>query len=160
VRGGFTLIEILVVVVILAIAAGLVVTASAPDEAGTLRREAQRIGGVLEHAAAIAQVRAQTLGVDAAGAELRFWQRVDGTDDWVPVADDDVLASRALPPPLTLAGATYGGRTLAPRTLVPLRASGRNEPSSYVLRGQAWQATIALDPLNRVSIGPPVAFAP
>ena len=156
---GFTLIEILVVVAILAIAAGLVVAAAAPDEAGTLRREAQRVGGALEHAAAIAQVRAETLGVDAAGSELRFWRRTD-TDTWAPVGDDDVLAPRTLPAPLAIVAATYGGRALPEHTVVPLRVSGRNEPSSYVLRGNTWQSTIALDPLNRVVIGAPVALAP
>jgi prepilin-type N-terminal cleavage/methylation domain-containing protein len=157
---GFTLIEILVVVAILAIAAGLVVTAAVPDEAGVLRRESQRIGGALEHAAAAASVRAETLGVDAAGPELRFWRRTEGTDPWAPVTDDEVLAARTLPAPLTLLGATFGGRPLPPRTIAPLRASGRNEPSSYVLRGLTWQTTIALDPLNRVTIGAPVPATP
>jgi type II secretion system protein H len=157
---GFTLVEILVVVAILAIAAGLVVASAVPDEAGVLRRESQRIGGALEHAAAAASVRAETLGVDAGGAELRFWRRADGGQAWAPVTDDDVLAPRTLPSSLSLDAATFGGRALAPRTIVPLRASGRNEPSSYVLRGRTWQSTIALDPLNRVSIGAPVALAP
>jgi len=147
-------------VAILAIAAGLVVVAAVPDEAGVLRRESQRIGGALEHAAAAASVRAETLGVDAGGAELRFWRRADGNNAWSPVTDDDVLGARTLPSPLTLTVATFGGRALAPRTIVPLRASGRNEPSSYVLRGRTWQSTLALDPLNRVSIGEPVALAP
>ena len=160
VPAGFTLIEILVVVAILAIAAGLVVVAAVPDEAGVLRRESQRIGGALEHAAAAAAVRAETLGVDAAGPELRFWRRAEGTDAWVPVTDDDVLAARTLPAPLALQGATFGGRPLAPRAIAPLRASGRNEPSTYVLRGRTWQSTIALDPLNRVTIGAPVAVTP
>ena len=157
---GFTLIEILVVVAILAIAAGLVVTAAVPDEAGVLRRESQRVGGALEHAAAAAAVRAETLGVDAAGPDLRFWRREEGTGAWAPVTDDDVLAARTLPSSLTLLGATFGGRPLPPRVIAPLRASGRNEPSSYVLRGRTWQSTIALDPLNRVTIGPPVAVTP
>jgi general secretion pathway protein H len=157
---GFTLVEILVVVAILAIAAGLVVAAAVPDEAGVLRRESHRIGGALEHAAAAASVRAETLGVDAGGAELRFWRRADGTQAWVLLTDDDVLAPRALPASLTIDAATFGGRALAPRTIVPLRASGRNEPSSYVLRGRTWQSTLALDPLNRVSIGDPVALVP
>ena len=148
------------VVAILAIAVGLVVASALPDEAGVLRRESHRIGGALEHAAAAASVRAETLGVDATGPELRFWRRAAGTDAWTPVTDDDVLATRTLPAPLTLAGATFGGRPLPPRAIAPLRASGRNEPSSYVLRGHTWQSTIALDPLNRVTIGAPVALVP
>ncbi len=157
---GFTLVEILVVVVIGAIAAGIAVAALRSDEPGALRREAQRFGGALEHAAARAQVRAETVGVEAAGEQVRFWTRAGGAAAWSPVTDDDVLAARTLPPPITLAGATYGGRALPPSAIVPLRASGRNEPSSYRLAGAAWRTTIALDPLNRVTLGAIEPLAP
>jgi len=64
---GFTLLEILVVLVILSIAAGLAVVALGSDTRASLRREAQRFGGALEYAASRAQMRNETLGVDAAG---------------------------------------------------------------------------------------------
>ena len=45
---GFTLVEILVVIVILGIAAGLAVVAIAPDERELSAREARRFAGALE----------------------------------------------------------------------------------------------------------------
>ena len=65
---GFTLVEVLVVVVIIGLVAGLVVLGIGSDERQTTEREAKRLAGALEHAAAAAQWRAETLGVSADGA--------------------------------------------------------------------------------------------
>jgi len=150
---GFTLVEILVVVVILAIGTGMAVMALAPDPAAAARREAVRAAGALEYAAARAQSRAETLGIDAAGSALRFWRRNDDADTWTLVTGDDVLAARSLPTPLAIVPLTYAGRALAPHTLVPLHASGRNEPATFAVLAPAARIEIGLDPLNRVSIG-------
>jgi general secretion pathway protein H len=151
---GFTLLEILVVLVILAIGAGIVVVALAPDPQAAARREAQRFAGALEYAAARAQWRAETLGVDAAGNQIRFFRRDPATDEWRLVTDDDMLAARMLPDPVEAVPQAYAGRPLAPHTLVPLRASGRNEPSSFAIDAADTTLVVALDPLNRVTIAP------
>jgi type II secretion system protein H len=150
---GFTLVEILVVIVILALAAGAAVSALGPDDARAARREARRAAAAIEYAAERAVRRAETLGVDAAGSELRFWRRADGDDDtWTLVTGDDLLAAHALPAPVTIVPVAYGGRTLAAHTLVPLRASGRNEPARFAVRAPDLTLVVALDPLNRTSI--------
>ena len=71
---GFTLIEILVVIVVLGIAAVAASIAYSGDDAGVATREARRFAGAIEHAATRAQVRAETLGVSAEGAGWRFWR--------------------------------------------------------------------------------------
>jgi general secretion pathway protein H len=157
---GFTLVEILVVIVILAIAAGMAVTALAPDDARTARREATHAAAALEYAAARAQLRAETLGVDAAGSELRFWRRNDDGKTWTLVTGDEVLAAHRVPAPLAIVPQTYAGHALAPHTLVPLRPSGRNEPATFAVVGPGVRVGIALDPLNRVSVGALQAVAP
>jgi general secretion pathway protein H len=153
---GFTLIEILVVLLILAIAAGAAIATVGPDERGTVRREAQRFGGALEYAAQRAQVRNETLGVNAAGGALRFWRRNADGATWTLVRDDDVLAARALPEQVRAGAVSYAGRRLAVGTIVPLRPSGRNEPSTFTLVAGATEVFVALDPLNRVTISAPV----
>ena len=40
----------------------------------------------------------------------------------------------------------------APDAIVPLRASGHNEPFAFVLRGKGARIVLSADPLNRVSM--------
>ena len=146
---GFTLVEILVVIVILGIAAGLAVVAIAPDERELSAREARRFAGALEYAAKRAQWRNEMLGVSAARRVVRYWRRDVVNDRWQVVDDDDVLRTRALPEPLDAMAVAYAGRALASDAIVPLRASGRNEPFAFALSTPAWRTIVALDPLNR-----------
>ena len=95
-RSGFTLVEVLIVVVVIAIASGLVIVNLGGDDRRSAEREAGRLAGALVHAAALAQWKGETLGVSADGTGYRFWRR--GVDNrWTPVQDDEVLAPRALP---------------------------------------------------------------
>jgi general secretion pathway protein H len=156
---GFTLVEILVVLVILAIAGGLAVVVLDRDERGTAAREAKRFAGALEYAAARAQSRNETLGVTADRA-IRFWRREPNGDRWLPLDDDDTLAAHPLPEPFSAAPFTYAGQRIGGNAIVPLRASGRNEPFAFALMSPAWRVMLAADPLNRVTIAGPVAIAP
>lgn len=157
---GFTLVEILVVIVILGIAAGLAVVAIAPDERELSAREARRFAGALEYAAKRAQWRNEMLGVSAARRVVRYWRRDVVNDRWQVVDDDDVLRTRALPEPLDAMAVAYAGRALASDAIVPLRASGRNEPFAFALSTPAWRTIVALDPLNRASIAGPSTASP
>ena len=157
---GFTLVEILVVIVILGIAAGLAVVAIAPDERELSAREARRFAGALEYAAKRAQWRNEMLGVSAARRVVRYWRRDVVNDRWQVVDDDDVLRTRALPEPLDAMAVAYAGRALASDAIVPLRASGRNEPFAFALSTPAWRTIVALDPLHRASIAGPNTASP
>jgi len=156
---GFTLVEILVVMLIVGVAGGLVVLSLDRDERGTTAREAKRFAGALEHAAARAQARHETLGVSADRA-LRFWRRVPDSDRWQPVDDDDVLATRVFPEPLAAAAYTYAGQRAAADAIVPFRPTGHNEPFAFVLATPEWRAMLLSDPLNRVTIDGPEPVTP
>lgn len=148
---GFTLIELLVVLVVLGIAAGLIAVNLGGDDRRTAQREADRLAGALEHAAALAQWRSETLGVSAEGRGYRFWRR--GADDrWTALAGDDVLAPRALPANLTVTPSTYAGTPIPADAILPFRASGRNEPYALLLASPAGSIVVAGDPLNRVQV--------
>jgi general secretion pathway protein H len=149
---GFTLVEILVVVVIIALTAGLAVVAYDGNPRGVATREATRLAGALEHAAQSAQVRAETLGVSADGGRWRFWRRAGEAGGWLPLTDDDVLAPHALPAGLLVHPLTYAGAPLAADAIVPLHASGHNEPYAFVLTARDTRIVLAADPLNRVAL--------
>jgi prepilin-type N-terminal cleavage/methylation domain-containing protein len=71
-RDGFTLIELLVVLVVVGIAASLVAANIGNDDRRDIQREAKRLAGALEHAAALAQWSSETLGVSAEGRCVSF----------------------------------------------------------------------------------------
>jgi hypothetical protein len=68
----------------------------------------------------------------------------------VPLSDDDVLAARSLPDGVTVAATRYAGQIVAPDSILPFAASGRNEPYSMEIASADWRALIVADPLNRV----------
>jgi len=155
---GFTLVELLVVLVIVALAGGLAIVTLDRDERRLAAREAKRFAGALEFAAARAQARNETLGVSA-DSTVRFWRREPSGDRWVPL-DDDVLAPHALPEPLIAAPLMYAGQRIPADAIVPFRASGRNEPFAFRLMSSSWLVVLAADPLNRVSIEGPTPNPP
>ena len=157
---GFTLVEMLVVVVVLGIVSGLGVALVAPGERDVQSREARRFAGALEYAAARAQWQNERLGVSAGHGAVRYWQRDAAGERWLPLAGDDVLAVQVLPPPLDAAAVAYGGRAVPPDAIVPLRASGRNEPLAFALATPRFRTEVVLDPLNRAAITGPVALEP
>jgi type II secretion system protein H len=147
---GFTLVELLLVLIVLALGAGLVFANIGNDARGLAEREAKRLAGALEHAAALAQWQNQTLGVSAEGDAYRFWRR-DANDRWTLITGDDVLATRTLPSGLAVTPATYAGAPVARDAILPFRASGRNEPYSLVLGSPQWTIVVRGDPLNRIA---------
>jgi general secretion pathway protein H len=151
---GFTLIEVLVVLAIVAIAAAVATVAFDGGDRERAMREARRFAGALEHAAARAQVRAETLGVSADGSAWRFWRR-DDSGGWQPIGDDDVLGARTLPDPLRLSATSYSGRPIEGSVILPLRPTGRNEPFTFELASREGALVLAADPLNRISVTRP-----
>jgi type II secretion system protein H len=150
-RSGFTLVEVLIVVVVIAIASGFVIVNFGGDDRRSAEREGTRLAGALEHAAALAQWKGETLGVSADGTGYRFWRR--GADNrWTPVQDDEVLAPRTLPTQLAVSPASYAGAPVAVDAILPFRPSGRNEPYAFLLASPTWSLVVAGDPLNRVQV--------
>jgi len=155
---GFTLAEILVVLIVIALAAGLAYAQLESDPRHALEREARRFAGAIEHAALAAQWTNQTLGVSTHGGSYRFWRRdIAGADGprWVTLSDDDVLAPHTLPQPLVATTQLYAGAPVPGDAVLPLVPSGRNEPYVIAVVSPQWQILLTSDPLNRVSIAGP-----
>jgi type II secretion system protein H len=150
---GFTLIEVLVVVAIIAIAVGVAVLAFDGSDRDRATREARRFAGALEHAAARAQARSETLGASATESAWRFWRRDAESGRWQPFADDDgILAAHALPSSMRVASTSYSGREVAADTIVPFRPTGRNEPFTFEINARDTRLVLAADPLNRIAV--------
>ncbi len=90
---GFTLLELLVVMVIAGITLGLVSFNAMPSERQVLQNEAQRVALLLQLARDEAIVRNRPVAVDIDGYGYRFWIR-DDNKTWVPFTGDDMLRER------------------------------------------------------------------
>jgi type II secretion system protein H len=153
---GFTLIEVLVVLIVIGLASALAYARFDGDPRGELEREARRLGAAIEHAALLAQWQNETLGVSAVGQSYRFWRRdPNNRDEWSALSGDDVLTARALPSAVAAAVLSYAAQPVAADAIVPLRASGRNEPFVIELVSAEWQIFLSSDPINRITVSAP-----
>jgi hypothetical protein len=68
---------------------------------------------------------------------------------------DDVLLPHVLPAPLSVAAREYAGSAVPADAILPLRASGRNEPYIIQIVSPEWFTLLAADPLNRIVLTGP-----
>lgn len=89
-RYGFTLLEMMVVVVIIGIVSGLVVVNAQPSPRNLLEHQAQRLILLLQDAHQEARLRAQPIAWEATPQSYRFLVR-DG-EGWQPMRDEILRA--------------------------------------------------------------------
>ena len=102
-RRGFTLIEMLVVLMIMGLFVGLVSAITRPDDRAVLRLEADRLTQLLDFAAAEAQLSGRSIAWTADASSYRFW-RSDDDANWSEIRDSELLRVRSLPQGIALAG--------------------------------------------------------
>ncbi|MDH3438691.1 MAG: GspH/FimT family pseudopilin [Betaproteobacteria bacterium] len=100
---GFTLIEMLVVLMIIGLFAGLVSTITQPDERAVLRLEADRLSQLLDFAATEARLTGKSIAWTADESGYRFWR--SGEDaGWLEIRDSELLRARTLPLGVSVSG--------------------------------------------------------
>ena len=147
---GFTLIEVLVVVIVVGLGAALITLRLSNDNGAALRQESERLRSTLEYAAQLAQWRREPLAWEGDADGYRF-SRADENGEWREIADPE-LARHLFPSTMHLRAIGPAGTPAPLRVL--LRASGRNDPYALLLDTAGGSWIIRADPLNRVVAGP------
>lgn len=93
---GFTLIEMLIVLLIMGLMVGMVSAITRPDDRALLRVEATRLAALLDFAAAHSRLTGKSIAWVADGPGYRFWQLQDDTG-WSEVRESELLRARTLP---------------------------------------------------------------
>jgi general secretion pathway protein H len=116
---GFTLLELLVVLVV----AGIMLTLAAvnlfPDERQALREQGEQLALLLEQAASAARAGGVPLAWSCSRREHRFWRR-NAEGEWQRVEGDPLLRPRTLSAPQQLRLLTLDGRPAQAGDLLPL----------------------------------------
>jgi len=99
---GFTLIEMLVVLMIMGLFVGLVSTITQPDERAVLQLEAERLSQLLDFAATEARLTGKSIAWTADESGYRFWRSGDD-GAWSEIRDSELLRERALPQGMAVA---------------------------------------------------------
>ena len=98
---GFTLIEMLVVLMIMGLFVGLVTAVTRPDDRAVLELEAQRLATLLDFAATKSRLTGKSIAWTAQGKEYRFWQYYEDSG-WSEIRDGELLRARTLPHGVTI----------------------------------------------------------
>lgn len=119
---GFTLIEVLVVLLIISIMLGVIGVNLMRDPQDLAREEADRLALLLQAAQQEAVLQGQVYAVDISDNGYRFL-RLDDEGQLQPVADD-ILRERQLPPGVTIVSVMLDGGGDRPKEGIVLPPSG------------------------------------
>ncbi|MEJ7746851.1 MAG: GspH/FimT family pseudopilin [Luteimonas sp.] len=150
---GFTLMEVLVVLLIMGLFVGLASAIIRPDDRGLLRVEAERLAQLLDLAAVESRLTGNAIAWTADGAGYRFW-RTTGDAGWSEVRDSDLLRARVLPQGMRISGLRI--ENMAARGLMRLEFAphGATESYSIDLSLGAARYAVAASPIGEVQVVP------
>ena len=151
---GFTLIEVLVVVVIIAILVSLVAVQLSPDARQGLREEGTRLAALLAHARDEAITTGAPLAWQRTDAGYRFLQR--GPDrTWQPVDRDASLRARVLPAGVSLAAIETPATANGGNPTIVLSPTGIADPFRITLALGEHRVRVASDGVGTPSVEEP-----
>jgi general secretion pathway protein H len=116
---GFTLLEMLVVLVLASIMLSMVAVNFFPDEQRALREESERLAYLLEQAGKTSRAGGQPLAWSSSGREHRFWKK-NKQGEWRRVEQDALLHPRILPEGMRVTLLTLAERPAQPADMLAL----------------------------------------
>lgn len=144
---GFTLVEMLVVLVIMGLFAGLVSTITQPDARVLLRIESERLAQLLNLAADESRFTGKKIRWTADGPGYRFWRFREDTG-WSEIRDSDLLRPRTLPSGITIAGLSI--ESTRPQGAMRLQFTPYGPPQAFIIELNSGDAhyTVAAPPIG------------
>ncbi len=145
---GFTLVEVLVVILLMAVTVSFVVVNLGPDDREKVRVEANRLAVSLQQAQDEAVMTGATLAWIGEGDSYHYLRRGPG-GDWLLLAGEDAFSPQRLPAPVRLVDVEMGGRKLA-RAVVVLSPFALAATVRIVLEADSERAAVEVGATTRV----------
>ena len=150
---GFTLIEMLVVLLIMGLFVGLVSTITRPDDRALLRVEAERLAQLLDLAATQSRLTGMSIAWTADEVGYRFW-RFSEDIYWSEILDDDSLRARTLPRGMVIAGMRLENMRSPEHMRLEFNPYGATSSFSVEMALGAARCTVAGSPIGDVRVLP------
>lgn len=125
---GFTLLELMVVLVIVGISLGLVTPNFMKNDDDMLKEESMRLVALMEYAADTASSQGHWLAWSQTASGYRFLQRDEDKNIWQPITTDEVLRERKLPEGMRIATANNQQAVTNVSSMITLSPSGIQSP--------------------------------
>lgn len=150
---GFTLLEMLVVVLIMGILVTAVSVKLQPGNADLLRVEAERLAQLMELAAQEAQITGAAIAWTSDGYRYRFWRQ--GNDGvWSEIRDDGLLRARSLSGGMVISQLRNESGAAQPNLRLEFPADGSMSAFSMDLTLGTAHYGIAASPVGDLRIAP------
>ena len=150
-ESGFTLIEVMVAVLIIAVLSSTLVILAMPDEGAIADREARRLAALLELALAEARASGQSIAWSPERGGYSFWQRAED-GEWVCFPDSSVYRPRSLEGQTELREVFVDANALPQGGRVTLSPHGAGGQIEATIAGGDSQITIRSNVLGRISL--------
>ncbi|MDH3688953.1 MAG: prepilin-type N-terminal cleavage/methylation domain-containing protein [Gammaproteobacteria bacterium] len=148
-HSGFTLLEMMVVVTLMALTVTFVVLNFNRDEDKIAELEARRFGALIEHLRDESMVTGQTFAIEVDESARRYRFLTPG-EEWEPIEGDDVLRPRQLPDSLSVTLKLLDSG--ASDDLVVVEAIGEITPFELTIGSQSGGYLVSLDPAQNVKV--------
>ncbi|HXC40594.1 MAG TPA: GspH/FimT family pseudopilin [Burkholderiales bacterium] len=147
---GFTLIEMLVVVLVMGLLVGLVAAATRPVGRDSLRTEAERLAQLLDLAGEEARLGGKPVAWTSDGQTYHFWRWRNGTG-WTEIRDDP-LHARRLPDDMSIPELRVEGGRRGDAMRIEFSPYGAQPAYGVALALGGERRTILGSPMGEVSI--------
>ena len=148
---GFTLIEILVVLLIIGIMLTSIAVKVFPDERQVLRQEADRLSLLLEQARDEAFISGRSIAWSAQNEGYIFW-RLNLQRQWEPIATGHPLRARKLPPAMTVTSLSINQVKVPPGERLVFTPAGLNPSFAATLDLHEHRLRLSSDSLGQIKI--------
>lgn len=150
-QAGFTLVEILVVLVIIGITVALISINLMPDDRRVLTTEAQKLALLFEQARDEAIISGKVIAWSVEGDKTHFWRK-DDQAQWILNSGDELFRDRDLASGVKLADLQINSVKAAVNERLLFSPSGMNMPFKLELVLNASRVSIAGDNMGKLAL--------
>jgi general secretion pathway protein H len=148
---GFTLIEVLIVMLVMGLCAGLVGAMAMPDDRAVLGVESERLAQLLDLAASESTSSGKAVSWRSDGSGYRFL-RLSNDASWAEVRGIDSLRSRTLPTGMRIAALRVEAAPMGPAFRLDFLAQGDARAFDIQVAYGSTTAWIVGSPVGRVRV--------